>query len=215
MKTQLCELMKKYGSDKGQGMHNYTIYYHNQFKEIKNEKLHIFELGLGSNNTDVPSNMGPFGKPGASLRAWRDYFINANIYGADIDKRILFNEERIQTFYCDQTNEESIKKLWNHEILKTLLFDIIIEDGLHEFKANLKFLINSLDKLSPNGVYICEDLKPNTIELFEKEIVILEQQFKEYSFKIIKLENSENTYNIWNDNNLLVVRKIKNNSKQL
>ena len=29
------------------------------------------------------------GKPGASLRAWRDYFVNSVVYGADIDKNIL------------------------------------------------------------------------------------------------------------------------------
>ena len=39
------------------------------------------------------------GKPGASLRAWRDYFENALIYGADIDKNILFKENRINTFF--------------------------------------------------------------------------------------------------------------------
>ena len=39
--------------------------------------------------------MGSEGVPLASLRAWRDYFKNANIYGADIDKGILKDEERI------------------------------------------------------------------------------------------------------------------------
>ena len=35
-------------------------------------------------------NMTASGKPGASLRVWRDYFNNAQVIGADIDKRILF-----------------------------------------------------------------------------------------------------------------------------
>ena len=49
------------------------------------------------------------GKPGASLRVWRDYFPNAIIYGADIDKDILFAEERIKTFYIDQLDPVAIK----------------------------------------------------------------------------------------------------------
>ena len=44
--------------------------------------------------------------PGASLRAWRDYFVKADIYGADIDKKILFNENKIKNFYVDQENKD-------------------------------------------------------------------------------------------------------------
>ena len=74
--------------------------------------------------------MGTYGKPGASLRMWRDYFYNANIYGADIDKGILFNEDRINTYFVDQLDSETIKSMWNNIGLKD--FDIIIDDGLHE-----------------------------------------------------------------------------------
>ena len=40
----LCEIMKRCGSDKGLGWHNYTIYYDNLFKYIKYNNLNIFEL---------------------------------------------------------------------------------------------------------------------------------------------------------------------------
>lgn len=207
MKTYLCEIMTKYGSDKGQGPHNYTVFYHEIFQDRKNEPLKIFELGLGTNNIDTPSNMGPFGKPGASLRGWKEYFSNSEIYGADIDKRILFKEDRIETFYCDQRDINEIKNMWNNEILKDKLFDIIIEDGLHEFEANLKFLENSINKLNKNGVYICEDLRLETVTLFKKEIPNLKNKFPNFDFEIIILENKNNVYH---DNNLLVVRHINN-----
>jgi len=42
---------------------------------------------------------------------WREYFPNANIYGADIDETILFQDERIATFPLDQTKPESISRL--------------------------------------------------------------------------------------------------------
>jgi len=95
--------------------------------------------------------------------------------------------------------------MWESEILNNLSFDIIIEDGLHEFDANLIFLENSLHKLTNDGVYICEDLKPNTIELFEKEIPLLEKKYPDCKFELKKLENSLNVYN---DNNILVIKKF-------
>jgi hypothetical protein len=205
MKTLLCEVMTKYGSDKGNGLHNYTVFYYELFTHLKNEKLNIFELGLGTNNVNVPSNMGANGSPGASLRGWKEFFSNSNIYGADIDKNILFNEERITTFYCNQKDSESIKNMWNNEILKDITFDIIIEDGLHEFGANLIFLTNSLHKINVGGYYICEDLLPKTIHLFENKIPDLNKNFLNFEFKIVKLDNPNNKFN---DNNLLVVKRL-------
>ena len=205
MKTKLCEIMTKHGSDKGVGVHNYTLIYYEMFKDIQNKKLNIFELGLGTNNTDVPSNMGKSGTPGASLRGWREFFINSNIFGADIDKRILFNEERIKTFYCNQKDVLDIENMWNNTILNDILFDIIIEDGLHEFDANLIFLENSLHKINDGGVYICEDLKLDTVELFKKEIPSLKEKFPKFDFEVVILENINNKYN---DNNLLLVKKL-------
>ena len=37
-------------------------------------------------------------------------------------------------------------------------FDIIIDDGLHEFHANKCFFENSIEKLNPGGFYIIEDI---------------------------------------------------------
>src|SRR5690606_38861679 len=109
--TVLCRLLREEGSDKGGGLHNFSSLYHYLFNDIRLEVKNIFELGLGTNNTLLPSNMGPHGVPGASLRAWRSYFPNANVIGADIDSNILFEEDRIRTFYCDQRDTKSIEFL--------------------------------------------------------------------------------------------------------
>ena len=74
------------------------------------------------------------------MRVWRDYFPNANVYGADIDKDILFSEERIKTFYIDQLNPSSIKDFW--EKVNTKDFDLIVDDGLHTFKAGITLFKN-------------------------------------------------------------------------
>jgi hypothetical protein len=160
--TELCQIMAKYGSDKGAyqgiGRHNYTVYYHKLFSEIRDSVDSVFEFGIGSTRSDVPHTMGASGRPGASLRGWREYFPNANIYSADIDREILQPEYRILKFFCDQTSEQSIEALWNMPELVNKTFDFIIEDGLHVFEAQYLFMKKSLNKVRSGGVYICEDV---------------------------------------------------------
>lgn len=200
--TSLCNIMTKCGSDKG-SYHNYTTIYYDYFNDISNNNLNIFELGLGTNYTDIPSSMGPNGTPGASLYGWKEFFPNSNIYGADIDKRILFNSDRIKTYFCDQTNIQSINNLWNNSDLVNLEFDIILDDGLHEFNANLTFFENSFYKLKKGGRYIIEDLFPETIDKFEniKEQLINKHDIS--SFQVLNLVKHH--YPI--DNSLLVISK--------
>ena len=67
---------------------------------VKNP-LNILEIGLGSHNSSIVSHMEPNFTPGASLRAFRDVAKSSQIYGADIDREILFSDKRIQTAYVD------------------------------------------------------------------------------------------------------------------
>ena len=196
--SKLTELMNYYGSDKGgkNNHHNYTDFYSEIFFHRRNEIKSFLEIGLGTNNVNIPSNMGIDGVPLASLRAWRDYFKNAQIYGADIDKSILKNEERIKTFFVDQANPESIKKLFNS--IGELKFDIILEDGLHEYNANICFFENSIDYLKNNGIYIIEDIfykdKKKFLNYFKN---------KNYNFSIVDIYHKKNIAN----NCLVIVRK--------
>ena len=155
---KLKNLMDFYGSDKGgkNNHHNFAQYYSQIFNIRKDKIKNFLEIGLGTNNLDIPSNMGEKGKPLASLRAWRDYFKNANIYGADIDKNILKNESRIKTFYVDQTDPNTIDEMFKN--IGVSNFDIILEDGLHEYNANICFFENSVKFLANDGIYIIEDV---------------------------------------------------------
>jgi hypothetical protein len=114
--------MTKYGSDKGKGAHNYTTVYSVLFKHFEDRPIRIFELGLAI-----------VGRPGASLRGWRELFPNAHVYG-DIDQSVLFQEDRIETFYCDQLDKRSIQELWSRPTLQSKV-DLIEEDGLHTFEG--------------------------------------------------------------------------------
>ena len=206
LKTDLSLLCEKYGSDKGYvsfeketpygwKSHTYTSVYYNLFNHCKNEIKLIFECGIGTNNPNLISNMTFRGKPGASLRVWRDYFINSLIYGADIDKDILFEEDRIKTYYVDQLNEYSIKEMWSN--INKSNFDIIFDDGLHTFEAGMTMFINSFDKLRKNGIYIIEDV--NFVYLKK-----LAESLSKYNPEIIAL-NDNNIER--GDNNLILIRK--------
>jgi SAM-dependent methyltransferase len=200
--TELCHIMKKWGSDKST-WHNYTRLYFHLFDKLKEKGANIFELGLGTTNSNISSHMGPFGKPGASLRAWKEFFVDANIFGADIDNTILFTELQIETFYCDQTSPLKISEMWNNENLKEINFDVIIDDGLHEFSANLCFFENSIQKLKQGGFYIIEDLTPLSVRKFNEILTELKDKYPYLEIELVKLNWNGNQ---GGDNNLLVIK---------
>ncbi len=195
---KLTELMNYYGSDKGgrNNHHNYSEYYSEIFYQKRNEIKNFLEIGLGTSNEKLPSNMGKDGKPLASLRAWRDYFLNANIYGADIDRDILRNEDRIKTYYVDQKNPDTINEMFKEIGVNN--FDIILEDGLHEFNANICFFENSIKYLAPNGTYIIEDVYYKDQEKFINYFKKLK-----YNFAIIDIFHQKNIAN----NCLIIIKK--------
>lgn len=158
----LGELFDSYGSDKCTP-HNYHNFYSSLFddpEEVKN----VFEIGLGTPNLNVISNMGVNGKPGSSLRAFRDFFTSAKIYGADVDKEVLFEEDGISTFWVDQTNIESLKEVFSKLTHK---LDLVIDDGLHSPQANLNTLVSALPHVEVGGWFIVEDVASESIPLWQ------------------------------------------------
>tara|TARA_B100000900_G_C20492926_1_gene680345 strand:+ start:17 stop:832 length:816 start_codon:yes stop_codon:yes gene_type:complete len=171
----------KYNSDKSK-IHNYHLVYGSLFKKRNNVKK-VLEIGLGTDNENLISNMGIYGKPGASVRAFKDFFPKAKIYGADIDKEILFQETRIKTDYVDQTNLNSINKLYQ-KIGSN--FDLIIDDGLHASYANINVIISSLNYLKKGGFLVIEDIPFKTITIWEVVNCILNNKYETLFIKAKK-----------------------------
>ena len=154
----LQKILNKHGSDKGK-THNYHIIYNYIFRNLGlSNHLSILEIGLGTNDPVLVSTMGANGKPGASVKSFKEFLPNSNIYGADIDKKILFNENRITTSYIDQLDYTTFKNL------NQIKYDVIIDDGLHSIGANLNVLIFALQNLKINGWIIIEDIAKAQIE---------------------------------------------------
>lgn len=168
--TELCELFKKYNSDKcPEVFHSYSPLYFKYLKNIKASAKNVLEIGIGYDQLMKPI-CGQEYVPGASLRAWRDFFPNAMIYGADIDQTVLFNEDRIKCFYTDQSNadelEKTIDQIKKESENDNLKFDLIIDDGSHikeHMELTFKFLKKYVDDLK---YYIIEDIKSIDIDFF-------------------------------------------------
>lgn len=196
LETELCASYKRHGSDKST-WHNYSGLYKKIFDTLADREINFLEVGLGTNNPNIKSNMGYDAKPGASLYTIAEHYPNWNVFGLDIDTEILFQEEKIKTFFVDQTDEKTIQELWTND-LKDIRFDIMIDDGLHEFSANRKFFENSFDKLSDGGYYIIEDILNREINLFGEYFSKMN-----ITFHLFNLPHATNKQ----DNNLLIIQK--------
>ncbi len=180
--------------------HNYSDFYSDIFLLSKNHVKKVFELGIGSIKSNQDYNMihqGTNYKTGGSLRMWREYFKNAEIYGADIDKDCLFSEERIKTFYVNQGEKDSIKLMWDE--INEDNFDIIIDDGCHRFDETITFFECSINKVNENGVYIIEDIllsqRKKFLDYFKKS---------NYSFKFLNFYRPDTSLQ---NNALIMVTK--------
>jgi hypothetical protein len=203
----LSELCDKYGSDKGeikQSGHHYrwpsqtcADFYSRLFDHCRLSIKNVFECGIGTNNPNLASSMGISGKPGVSLRVWKDYFPNAQVYGADIDKDILFEEERIKTFYIDQTDPSAIDELWG--AVGCDGFQLMVDDGLHTFAAGICLFEKSISRLSNDGIYIIEDISISDLSKYQ-------HYFAQKDYKVDYV-NLFCPYFWLGDNSLVVIRR--------
>lgn len=185
----LADLFNKYGTDKDSS--GYSHLYSFLFDKIKNDKLNVLEIGIGTMTPNVCSSMKGYMpdtyRPGASLRAWNDYFINSNIYGFDIQEDTQFKEDRIQTYICDSTNKESVDQVM--EKLNNIKFDIIIDDAWHYDEAQKNTLINLLPHLKDDGLYIIEDILPGSN--LNKDPNIIREVVGKNKFFFVGLKNNQ------------------------
>ena len=119
--------------------HTYGDSYQEIFSNYeKNSEINLMEIGV---------------QRGGSLKAWRDFFPKANIYGVDIIDVIL-PEYRMDdiTYIFNDIKDASVT-----EQLKDVKFDIIIDDGSHFLPDVIAVCNTYLPQLNKGGVLIVED----------------------------------------------------------
>jgi hypothetical protein len=175
--SEIKTYFDKHGSDKG-GNEYHKIY--GPILKNRDAITGILEIGMGTNNPDVVSNMGLWGYPGASLKAFRDFSKSAMIFGADVDRRILFQEERIRTFFVDQTDPVTFSEL-GKSIPSNL--DLVIDDGLHSPNANIETLKFGLSKVRIGAWVVVEDIGPEALPVWEVISALLPSNYEPHIFR--------------------------------
>lgn len=151
-------------------INGYTPAYNDYCAPRKNDNISLLEIGIGTlhptKSCMISHQYWTYKeyKPGASLRAFKEFFPNGKIYGIDTQSDCMVEEDRIKTFMFDSRIPEMCD-----EHLKDMKFDFIIDDGDHTYTSQIKTFENMFSRLTQNGVYILEDLEsPNELrEYFE------------------------------------------------
>jgi len=160
--TPLCEMGYKWGTDKcPQLRHYYTPYYYELFENKREAVKKVLEMGVGTYK-DMQHVESVFDRGlnrhyhrGASLYMWRDFFPNAQIYGADYAREAMFIDGRIETFLCDERKEEDLLRLIEQTGSD---IDLFVDDGSHKWQ-NQAFLCQTVLPLLDRGViYVIEDV---------------------------------------------------------
>jgi hypothetical protein len=185
-KTPLCEIAYKYGTDKcPQIGHNYTPFYYDLLKDKRESFKKVVELGIGTRGT-MGKRAVPHYVTGASLYMWRDFFPNAQIFGADFMGNALFQSDRIKTFFCDErqvTDLKSLVKNIGNDV------DLFIDDASHAGCHQVFACVHILPLLKKDVIYIIEDVgRPEKVARELKEVYGYDCQIIKH-FSKVKYDN--------------------------
>jgi hypothetical protein len=164
--------LQGYASDKGD-IHSYLPVYEEILAPYRETAKNVLEIGLFH---------------GHSLRMWEQYFTNADVYGIDCsetphdgmaDLRPMIAEGTHNINIMDACNKSEVKKVFEGK-----MFDCIIEDAGHAISQQFELYSIWKKYLSPNGIYIIEDVQDidNDISRLkcidpDKEIKIIDRRY--------------------------------------
>ena len=154
--TQVCEAYEDisesnpflnyliYNKVEGRGIHKCSHYfevYNTHLAHFIGQEVHIVEIGIQS---------------GGSLEMWKHVFgRKAHVYGIDIDPAVRsFADEQTRIFVGDQAD----RSFWATFREQAPRIDILIDDGGHLAEMMTVTLEEILPHMSPNGVYLIEDI---------------------------------------------------------
>ena len=153
-KTTLCDLCARTGTDKspftmnGGHRHPYTTPYSLFFEPLKHKPIKFAEIGIFR---------------GASIMAWRAFFSRARIYGFDIDLNAMqtvkdFNLPGVYLDQMDATKADSMESVFQRHMADGELFDVILDDALHNVDQQAITIRTCMNKLKQGGLLIIEDV---------------------------------------------------------
>ena len=185
----LTKLSNKYGCDKSDKNHRYTIRYHNYFEKDRKRKFNIVEFGFGQ---------------GKSVKMWMEYFTKANLISVDIMKELpndhligkYVKSGRFKFVSADQIDMSKVLKIFD----KYKSFYIMIDDASHIAEEQQYTLGHLFQFVIPGGWYIIEDLKckRNHSEKIkvraDKTLKVLRRYLSNNNFSSKVLTSKQNSY---------------------
>lgn len=179
-----AKIFAKHGSDKS-GYHTYERVYGSLFKNrllVKN----VLEVGIHL---------------GASLRAWKDLFSNANIIGLDNNIERFFSEERITSMYLDQSIKQTFIDF--KSIIGEIKFDLIVDDGCHYPEETKVTFAQLLPLLNVGGWFVVEDIPQDSEHQW---VDIAKKLHDNYFYKFYNMNDIAKTNG--DDNIALAVKRL-------
>lgn len=143
--STLTELGAKNGTDKVDIHHTFAgSTYLDVYKEytdpIRDSATCVLELGV---------------LRGGSLRTWRDYFTQAQVWGLDIDPGCRQNNgERTHVVIGSQADPAAVAKVAPGE-----QFDMVLDDASHLVEHQIRSFDLLFPRVKSGGLYIIEDLR--------------------------------------------------------
>lgn len=133
--NNLEDIFRACGTDKVD-MHHYAQHYERHLGHLRISEMHLLEIGVGH---------------GQSLAAWDIYFQSAKVFGLDVEPKDLRN-----VYLGNQGDPRVIAELMKNHPAG---FEVIIDDGSHSSEDVIKTLLMLWPLVTPNGVYVIEDLQ--------------------------------------------------------
>jgi hypothetical protein len=148
----LLTIAKRYGTDKVQN--GYIPHFEKFFSSMRNDPINILEIGV---KRESPRSQGA-----CSLKTWKDYFPNGQVYGIDIDPfNKKYEQDRISIFIGNQGDQKFLDEVCS----KVDHFDIIIDDGSHVNSLTIESYEGLWPHLRSGGIYAIEDTGCSYIDL--------------------------------------------------
>ena len=123
---------------------------------------------------------------------WRDFFPNAQIYGADKIAETLFKDERIHTFQCNEKVKGEVEGLI---ALIGSDIDFFVDDASHRHRNQIALCLTVMPLLKKDVIYVIEDVHSRSFKHFEKYLSAYDCEFPKFD-------------HIYRDNLVIVKNKV-------
>jgi len=120
---------------------NYFEIYERYLNEFRSKEPRFLEIGV---------------QYGGSLKMWKEYFENGNIFGIDINPDCKNLESKDIKIHIGSQNDKSFLNNFAKDIKE---LDILVDDGGHTMEQQINTFEILFPILKDGGVYICEDVE--------------------------------------------------------